>query len=245
MSDWRTLCAQVGAACAEAGLDLVHPLRIDEYNAAAPLGFAMPDYGRRGALGVIVGNTRALWPRVLEALAADPELAADADPIDRYAEAAMRAALAPIGARWTLWLAPDPPPRRPAMQLMAHVAGLAYRSESRLSVHPVYGPWIALRGAAVIDVDGPREDTALSAPCTCAGHCAIPLARIANAEGARPPRRADIVADWRAWLAVRDACPVGRAHRYDEAQLEYHYTGDREVLARAVRDRERGSTGPR
>jgi len=30
--------------------------------------------------------------------------------------------------------------------------------------------------------------------------------------------------EWRAWLAVRDACPLGRAHRYTEPQVLYHYT---------------------
>ena len=33
-----------------------------------------------------------------------------------------------------------------------------------------------------------------------------------------------------AWVAIRDACPVGTASRYSEAQLRYHYTKDREAL---------------
>jgi methylmalonic aciduria homocystinuria type C protein len=32
--------------------------------------------------------------------------------------------------------------------------------------------------------------------------------------------------DWRSWLAVRDACPVGRSARYAEEQIAYHYTKD-------------------
>lgn len=40
--------------------------------------------------------------------------------------------------------------------------------------------------------------------------------------------------DWRRWLAVRDACPVGRAHRYSDAQIAYHYTKDRGVLRDAL-----------
>jgi methylmalonic aciduria homocystinuria type C protein len=35
---------------------------------------------------------------------------------------------------------------------------------------------------------------------------------------------------WPLWLAVRDACPVGRAHRYCEDQIRYHYAGDRTAL---------------
>jgi methylmalonic aciduria homocystinuria type C protein len=35
---------------------------------------------------------------------------------------------------------------------------------------------------------------------------------------------------WPLWLAVRDACPIGRAHRYDDAQIRYHYARDRSAL---------------
>jgi hypothetical protein len=34
----------------------------------------------------------------------------------------------------------------------------------------------------------------------------------------------------RAWLAVRDACPVGREHRFPEAMIRYGYTKDRGAL---------------
>ena len=36
-----------------------------------------------------------------------------------------------------------------------------------------------------------------------------------------------IYAASRAWIAVRDACPMGREHRYSEAQLAFHYRGMR------------------
>jgi hypothetical protein len=29
---------------------------------------------------------------------------------------------------------------------------------------------------------------------------------------------------------MREACPTGRAHRYGEAQIRYHYLKDRAVL---------------
>lgn len=39
---------------------------------------------------------------------------------------------------------------------------------------------------------------------------------------------------WRPWLAVRDACPLGREHRYSEQQVAYHYTKDAKWLREAV-----------
>jgi hypothetical protein len=35
-------------------------------------------------------------------------------------------------------------------------------------------------------------------------------------------------------LAVRDACPIGSEHRFDEDQTRYHYTKDRQILRRAA-----------
>ena len=34
----------------------------------------------------------------------------------------------------------------------------------------------------------------------------------------------------RLWLAVRDVCPLGTAHRYSPAQISYHYDKDRGQL---------------
>jgi hypothetical protein len=57
--------------------------------------------------------------------------------------------------------------------------------------------------------------------CTCDAPCHDALARALATPN-----------DWRAWLAVRDACPIGRDYRYDDDQLRYHYTKDRAALGR-------------
>ena len=43
------------------------------------------------------------------------------------------------------------------------------------------------------------------------------------------------------WLVLRDCVEVGRGHRYSEAQLVYHYTQDKAVLAQAVDESWEGS----
>jgi methylmalonic aciduria homocystinuria type C protein len=35
---------------------------------------------------------------------------------------------------------------------------------------------------------------------------------------------------WRAWLEVRDACPIGVAERYPDGQIRWHYAHDRSAL---------------
>lgn len=222
---------QVSAACAARGLDLAGALRVGWYNQAVDAAYRLPDLGRASALAVVVGNTRALWPRLAEALAQDPSLAAAPDPVDRYCEQATRAALAGIAQPWLVRFAHEQPPRRVAMQRLAHVAGLAYLTPSHLSVHPVHGPWIALRAVAVVDVDGPPgPPPELAAPCDCAARCGPHLRAALGRARAQAPGCEQVETDWRAWLAVRDACPVGRAHRYPDDQIRYHYTKSRDCL---------------
>lgn len=232
---YRAVVAHVRTTCASRGLDLVQPLQVGWYNEAVDAAYRLPDFGRSGAdagaLALVIGNTRALWPRLREALAQDAALAAHPDPVDHYCERVVRAALAGVARPWEVRFAPEPPPRRVAMQRLAHVAGLAYLAPSYLSVHPVYGPWIALRAAVVVDMDGPPgPPPALAPPCDCAARCA-PRLRAAQAQASTPvPSAGEMESRWRAWLAVREACPVGWAHRYGDEQIRYHYIKDRRCL---------------
>lgn len=231
----QSIWERIRDACARHGLDLARPLCVGWYNRLVEPAHRLPDFGRPSSLAVVVGNTRALWPHLDEALRADDGLAGHPDPVDQYCERVLGAAVAglPAPCHVHVRFAHEPPPRV-AIQRLAHVAGLAYLTPSHLSVHPVYGPWIALRAVVVVDVDGPAEAAPLAAPCDCAAHCAprlaVALAAAQAQAGASTPGRAEIVRDWRAWLAVRDACPVGRAHRYSEQQIRYHYTNDRAAL---------------
>jgi cyanocobalamin reductase (cyanide-eliminating) / alkylcobalamin dealkylase len=230
--DYRTIVEQLTRICTAAGFDLVWPARVGWYNRVIAPEYRLPDLGDPGSLAVIIGNTRALWPRFCEALAADAELAGHAHPLDCHTERVIGAAVS-ASARslpWELRFGHEPPPRRVAMQALAHQAGLAYLTPSHLSVHPVHGPWLALRAVAVFALPGPEIQPAPARPCDCEAHCLPRVAEALAGSGAAGVDEAGVRARWRAWLAVRDACPVGRAHRYDEAQIRYHYARDRSVL---------------
>ena len=199
---------------AEAGFDLVHAF--DPAALAGEPGLE-PVVAAARPLGWIVGNTRALWPRFLAARRADPELAAAADPLDRYTELAIAGALAGTDAR--AWFAHRRYGEAGAflpMQRLAVAAGLGTLAPTQLVIHPVYGPWFALRAVIVGDGVRPARVVPAARPsCTCGEACREAFARATVAGGPEA---------WRAWLAVRDACPIGREHRYDEDQLGYHYT---------------------
>lgn len=190
-----------------------------------------------GDLGLLVASTRYFWLRFAASLSADPARALRPDPVDEHTVAVVRGALEPLPPAWTVRFAHEAPPL--PVQRIAELGGFARLSPARLSVHPVYGPWIALRAVATVAVPGPDVDPRRAPdPCPgCPGGCADAFARAI--EASRRPDAGSIARDWSAWLAVRDACPVGRRHRYAEDQIRYGYTKDRGILERLARE---GST---
>lgn len=206
---------ELTAALATAGLDLCAPFADDD-----------------GRQGYVVGNTRAFWPRFVAAL---PSLLDEPHPIEAYVERVVRAAL-PTGAR--VRFAHEGPPWIP-IQRLAERAGLAWLSPGRLAVHPVYGPWISLRAVVTLDEAAVAAAAAPAPPCPgCETGCRPAFAR---ASPFASPRAAET--HWREWLAVRDACPTGREHRFQEDHLAYGYSKDRRLLVELV-SRPRRGDGP-
>ena len=193
------------ALLAEAGFDIVHPF--DAHAVARELAIeALADPER--PCGWLVGNTRALWPHFLAARRADPELVASRDPLDRYVEKTC-ARLA--GAR-CLFVHRGADGAFLPFSRIAAAAGLGTLAPTRLVIHPTYGPWIGLR-AIVLAAGTPVTRMLPPALCDCGERCPAAFERAREAQGT-----------WRDWLAARDACCVGRAHRYGDDQLAYHYT---------------------
>ena len=220
--------------CSETGFDLVQPLQVGWYNAQVSGSLRLADFGAPSTLAVVIGNTRALWPRFLSALRADPTLLAAPHPLYAYTEQCIARAARTLEPPWRVRWSHAGGDQLVAMQRLAHAAGLAYLSQSQLSVHPSHGPWIGLRAALSIDAPGPPGPAPqLAHPCGgCAGRCLPAFERaLAALQGA--VNQHGVERNWQLWLACRDACPTGRQYRYDEAQLLYHYLKDRNQLREA------------
>lgn len=195
---------------ADAGFDLVHTF--DAAAAAREPGWEQlaqeAERGRRA--GLLIGNTRALWPRFVAAMR-DPALAAGSDPLDRYTERTLETAFAkaspgtPIFYGHREYAGAFLPFTR-----LAVATGLGSLAESHLVIHPIYGPWFALRAVILVEGDAPVR-VPIASPCTCVAACHMTL-RAALASTA-----------WEPWVAVRDACSL-RAWRYSEEQIRYHYS---------------------
>jgi methylmalonic aciduria homocystinuria type C protein len=228
--DWRSILARLRERCAPAGFDLAAACRVADYNETVEGALRLSDFGAPQTLALVIGNTRALWQPFVSALRNDASLLASADPLDRYTEQIIGGAVSALGLRAELRWAHDVGPGLVAIQRLAEVAGLALLSPGHLSVHPVYGPWIALRAAISFDVPGPTERAVpLEPPCNACGAGCLPAFERARASLLAPGG-----GDWHAWLACRDACPLGREHRYDDAQIAYHYGKNRDLLLRLV-----------
>jgi methylmalonic aciduria homocystinuria type C protein len=232
MHDYERILSVLCPVLLEAGFDLVAPLQLGWYNQRVDAAFRLTDFGSPRHLGLVIGNTRALWEKFLAALAADPELARAEQPLDSYTEQCLTRALAALELPANVRFAHSIGHERVAMQALAHAAGLAYLSESHLSVHALYGPWIGLRAGVSFGVPGPEGPApVLAHPCAgCAERCLPAFRRAEQAlagqlDAATARTHADLL------LACRDACPTGREHRYGEAQIRYHYSGDRSLLA--------------
>ena len=214
----------------------LQPFHVDAYQQAVEAQYRLPRVGA-GTLGILVASTRGLWPAFTRALGDDPGLAGLADPLDTWVMHQLEPAFARAagGRAWQARFSHEPPPRRVAMQKLALASGLAWLAPSALSVHPEIGPWLALRGVFVVDAPGPQRPAAAPPPCPgCSTGC-LPAFERALSQG--DIRQTGLGAGWRSWLAVRDACPLGRQHRYSEEQLRYHYTKERRILERYTRER--------
>lgn len=199
------------------GFDIVHHFDAERVLVAVGLS-RLHDPAR--PVGVLVGNTRALWEPLLAARTADPALAASADPIQRYTEAVVGGEASRRGgtvyyvhARYDGAYIP--------FQRIAVAAGLAALAPIQLLVHPTYGPWFALRALMLCPGERPPEPIPAVLPCTCDAPCRRALDAALASIGPEA---------WRAWLSVRDSCPVGRDHRYGDNQIAYHYTKDLRYL---------------
>ncbi len=211
-----------------AGFDLLQPFNIDHYNENVEPQHALPA-AQPNALAVLVGNTKHLWPRFVRALAQEPARLRASDPLDAFSEDVL-GALEPRPER--VFYAHTVTPPLP-FQRMCDLSGMASLMGGRLLVHPEFGPWISLRGVLCFDREGPPPRSAVSVCGECSSACEPAFDR-AMAK-TRAMDQSGVSEVWRDWLAVRDACPLGRSYRFSEPQIRYHYLKDPEVLVEEIR----------
>ena len=238
------LLKEVTEAFAAVGFDLVQPLgdaRLLTWDESLPPATLPPPFNAlERPLAVVVGNTRALWPHFVTWLNADLARRQLTDPLDTYSEQLFAAVAArlPVPSTWRgAW---ERPPRQMDMLRAAHLSGLGTFSRAMLAIHRQVGLWFGLRGVLLLGIPdetretGPGSERVLMPwlPCLdCSAPCEPPLMRATELfethreeKTHREENPSSIVPRfWEAWLAIRDACPVGREYRYSDEQIAFHY----------------------
>jgi methylmalonic aciduria homocystinuria type C protein len=236
-SAWATHTDEVRAALEANGLDVVAPLRLRWYNDVAPASALIQptaDGAGDDALAILVGNSRALWPAFTAAHNSDPAIGDADDPVDTYVARSITAAIASTTASTSteprVFHSNDTTPGKlVAIQRMAHVAGVAHLDEKcHLAIHPVYGPWIALRAVLVFDdIPGPEDAQRVPVPSNPLSSDEEARDRVDSAFAHALQGYADPDASaerWQRWVAVRDAVSSApHPERYHDDQVLYHY----------------------
>lgn len=240
---WQTLTEQVTRELAGAGIDLVAPMQVGWYNAAEPPEIRLPEPAGPGSLALVLGNTGALWQPFCASLRRHPGRLARPNPLEHHVERAIARAAGGLAPAPSVHLGHGPAGRSYSLQRAAVASGLCAMAPCHLVIHRRVGLWLGLRGVLVFAAAGPeRRVWGDPSPCeSCADKPCLPLLRRALDGGSSPPR--SIRQRWEPWLAVRDACPVGREHRYCDDQVRYHYAVERSILARCTLNRGDGESG--
>lgn len=130
------------------------------------------------------------------------------------------------------------------MNRAAHVAGCChFSSEMFLSIHPIFGSWVAFRAVVVVDL---AADVLAEAPPPplppLLSDAEAEAARAAFADALKASSEAELSVDGmplhlaHKWEAMRDCVGRGREHRYERLQSEYHYTKESALLQQAIVD---------
>jgi hypothetical protein len=241
------LVAELTPALAPFGLNLIGVTTAAAYDALVPAGYRFgTTFG--GAVVVIGNGGGRFWAAYRDHLARHPDQADLEHPLDAFTTHVMETVAVPVAAR----LGARPSVRMPfrptsppvSFVHLAEAAGLGRRGLLGVLIHPEFGPWMALRGALLVDTEPPAPRPAAGFdPCPacrdrpCIAAC--PGAAVSAPDGWNVPACIDFrVANGAVdpcddGCHARVACVYGRRHRYPAAALAYHQARAFAVMRRA------------
>jgi len=236
------LLAELRGVLAPFGLNLIGVAPVAVYDASVPEPYRLGAAARGARAAIVIGNGGgALWRHV----ALRPEHLSRRHPLDDFTTEIMETVALPIAERLGLHPVLRLPHRSSTPPLsfvhLAEAAGLGTRSRLGVLLHPEYGPWLALRGALLVDeAPAAARPAAGFDPCTtcrdrpCVAAC--PGIAISPTAGWDVPRCiAFRVGEGDAnpcedRCHARIACVYGRVHRYPDAALAHHQRRAFEVM---------------
>jgi hypothetical protein len=141
-------------------------------------------------------------------------------------EAAVPAALAPLGAGHAVWFPFAGAKPVVPFQRLGRAAGLGGPGPLGLQIHPVFGPWWAYRALVLVDVElpeaAPPGDGCAGCPAPCVAACPAGAVRLAGFSVPDCHARRLAAEPCRLSCAARIACVRGPEHRYPDRALAFH-----------------------
>lgn len=197
------------------GLDLVASSPIADYDARAPEELRSAALMPRARGVIVVGSAgRGLWEAFRrDAEAREGQRSREEHPLDTYVAACLDRADVALGhamigsRRFEPTVLATP---RLDFRALGEIVGLGSMGPFGMLIHEAHGPWWALRGAWLVDVevDAPQPHRP---PCVgCAAPCVV--GQVAGDVALATPE-------------VRARCVLGASSRYVEAQIKHHYPG--------------------
>jgi epoxyqueuosine reductase len=227
---------KIRRAAAPHGLNLVAATLVARYDAA------VKEISRASAIDpaarsiVVIGNGGgALWTALKAHASRNPGWWNRENPLDDFTREVVERDLAtPIretGRRCTTVYPFMNNSRTLSFIELGKIAGIAGPSILGVTVHPLYGPWIAFRAALLLaeEIDSPGEALGFD-PCPqCTARSCIPACP-ANAvsieSGWDIPKclthRVEVEPDCAPRCHARAGCVLGPEHRYPDDELAYH-----------------------
>jgi epoxyqueuosine reductase QueG len=219
------------------GLNLIGTTTVMAYEALVPPQYHVTSLLPEAKTLIVIGNGGGqFWEEFRSYCHQHSEyLKGREHPLDDYTAQVIEKTLAPIFAKsgavhrycypFRFWCEPV------SFMHLARAAGLAGPSILGVTIHPVYGPWIALRAAVLINQELQSESVVAEFnPCpTCverACMAACPASAISTEKGWDIPgcvkHRLRVTTDCVDYCHARFDCVYGREHRYPLDERQYH-----------------------
>lgn len=220
------------------GLNLIGTTSVEVYEALVPARYAIRTLLPGARTVVVIGNGGgAFWHGFRAYCTARPEYLQEHEhPLDDYTVEVIENTLTPVfeGTQlryrylypFRFWTHPV------SFMHLAQAAGLAGPSILGVVIHPVYGPWIALRAAVLLTQE-------LTIPPAAPGFDPCPTCRERACVTACPAGAVRATSGWDIPTCIqhrlhrsedcvdschaRYQCVYGREHRYPLDELRYHH----------------------
>jgi len=217
------------------GLNLVGAIPTDRYNGAVPPHLQTHAIDANARSIIVIGNGGGyFWNVYRRRLQADPQWERRHDPLDDFTrDVVEREIVLPLSAHgWRFAVVYPFVNSGQTLHFMelGRLAGIGGPSLLGVLIHPIYGPWIALRAALLMDqmLDQPGDALGFD-PCPgCIPRSCIPACPVGAISDSGwdvmkcLKHRVEAAPDCTDGCYSRLRCVVGPQHRYPDDEIRHH-----------------------